>query len=325
MDNTNPSSTTSSFNSPTAPPPSSVKKNKIDKKKTFFLAGLILFMLVAIGAGLFAINNQQISLRGKAAFCNLGEVGKEGGWVSVACGPAGPNDKSEPSNIYMMYNCKNCRAGGFQGNVDPRQSPDGKVGSYPSGAVHYQCPADPNNPFGKAQKWVDEGCQASPTSGGSTNPNFCGMQQVDKGGTFYSFWNVTNKACRPAQPQPTPTPPTVTPTIPIITPTPTIPGETPTPTPTRTPTPTPTATNTPTPTRTPTPTGTLTPTPTGTLTPTSTPTTGPSATPTEVILAQSTPTPSGTVAPTIPSAGSSAGVFFMAVAGVILATLLFVF
>lgn len=318
MDPSNPTSNSfPTLSSPPSGPPSpsptqQPEKGKINRR-TFVLVALIIFMVGAIGVGLYLINEQQISLRGKAAFCNIGEVGKEGGWVPVACGPGGPNDKSQPDNIWMMYNCKNCRAGGFQGNVDPRQGP---LGKYPSeGAVHYQCPADPNNPFGKSQQWVDQGCQANPQAGrGSTDVNFCGMQQIDRNGTFYSFWNVTNKACRPAVP-PAPQP-SATPTN---TPTPT---KTPTPTLSITPTNTPTVTPSVTPTKTPTPTGTLTPTPTGTLTPTVTPT------PTEVILAKSTPTPTGqlpTQAPTIPSAGSQSGIFFMVTAGLILMTLLFVF
>lgn len=368
MDTQNPSSTSFSPTVPPStnvPPPGSKPKTKLKRSvnRTFFLISLIVFMIGAIGVGLYLVNQQQIS-RGKAAFCNLSGVGDEGGgWHSVACGPARPNDKSAPDNIWMMYNCKNCRAGGFSGNVDPRQGP---IGKYPDGGgvVHYECPVDPNAPFSKSQDFVSNGCQQNPQAGrGSLNENFCGMQQVDKGGTFYSFWNVTNPACHPAAPPPAPT--VVTPTV--ITPTvitPTVPkcaeactgagqgncsqGQTcnsgkcaldtclisgttcdstkctpitPTVTPTASPSATPTLTVTPT--NTPTPTGTLTPTPTGTITPTITPS------PTEVILAQSTPTPTGTITPTavptIVSAGSSAGSFFMAAAGIILITLMFVF
>ena len=71
------------------------------------------------------------------------------------------------------------------------------------------------------------------------------------------------------------------------------------------------------------------PNPTATRTPTTTSTVGPTAQPTEVALAQSATTPTGTVTPTsastLPSAGSSAGPFFMAITGMIVITLMFVF
>lgn len=122
-------------------------------------------------------------------------------------------------------------------------------------------------------------------------------------------------------PSPTPTDvPTPTPTLPPdVTPTE---GPTPTPTPVPTETPTPTLTSAPTPTATPPPGATNTPTPAATATPppgaTNTPT------PTETVVAQSQLTPT-TVAPTIPSAGSSSGVYFMVLSVILLAALLFVF
>lgn len=87
----------------------------------------------------------------------------------------------------------------------------------------------------------------------------------------------------------------------------------------------------------PTPTGTLTPTATPTETPTptpeeeitSTPTPtpteeeGPTATPTEIVVAEASPTEEAV--PTVPEAGTSAGVYFMVIAGIILITLMLVF
>lgn len=342
MDSPNP--TPNSFptlSSPPNGPPSSgpVKPSRKGgaNKRTFFLVLMIFFMLGAIGVGLYLINQQQ-SYTGKAAFCQLDPVGIEGGWVQTACGPEGPGGKSQPDNIWQQYNCRNCRAGGFVGNVDPRQGSLGQYLFLSTGVVRYKCPVDPNDPFGPNNRdsWFRNGCQENPEPGMIlVDENFCGMQQIDRNGTWYSYWNVTDKVCRPAAPPPPEQPPAPTtppqPPREVTGPKTEKPEESPTPTPTATLTPTPTITPSTTPTKTPTPTATNTPTPTGTLTPTPTGTLTPTVTPTptEVILAKSTPTPTGTLtptqAPTIPSAGSQSGVFFMITAGLILMTLLFVF
>lgn len=321
----NPNPPVSSQTSSAQQPPHTMKK-KINKK-TFLLLTLITLMIGGIAVGLYAIN-QQMSTQGRASVCTLDPVGQEGGWVNTSCGPAGPGDKAPDGFHYQRYNCNNCRSGGFTGNVDPRSGP---LGKYPndSQVVRYKCArtqANKADPI--VMEWYKRGCNVGvpgltkvEPGVGSVDEKFCGMQQIDRNGTFYSYWNLTNQACQQIViPTPTKPAPTKTPTPPTKTPTPTSPTKTPTPTTplsvTPTKTPTPTATNTPT------PTGTLTPTPTGTLTPTVTPT------PTEVILAQSTPAPTGvpvTQAPTIPSAGSPAGTVFMVTAGLILLTLLFVF
>ncbi len=95
-----------------------------------------------------------------------------------------------------------------------------------------------------------------------------------------------------------------------------------TPTPTLTPTPTSTGTPTPGPSATPTPTPTPTLTPTPTNGPTATP--GPSSTPTptETIVAQSA---TATPEPTLPSVGSSTGMYFMIVSSILVITLFLVF
>lgn len=100
------------------------------------------------------------------------------------------------------------------------------------------------------------------------------------------------------------------------------PTETPVPTETGTPTDTPVPTDT----QTPTPTPTETPAPTETSSPLATPTDTP--TPTEIVVAEVSPTEVPTAGPTsaeIPSAGSSSGVLFMIVSGVILVSLMLVF
>lgn len=94
----------------------------------------------------------------------------------------------------------------------------------------------------------------------------------------------------------------------------------------------------PSPTKTPTPLPTEIPSPTQglltlqqTLTPTEEPAVQPELSPTEIIVGQSQVTPeittttAPTEVPTVPPAGTSAGVFFIAVAGIILVTLMLVF
>lgn len=321
--------------------PSNRSKKKKINKKTIVLFGLILFMLASIGLGLSLIRQQQVAQGraaagkeptgkepgGKAPACTLGDPNQGGGWVTTACGPSGAGAPDDGAHFhYQRRNCKDCRAGGFTGNIDPRLGP---LGKYPSGGgvVRYKCPrTQANKADPVVMDWYNQGCNVGVPGFGSAEPgvgsvdeNFCGMQQIDKNGTFFSYWNLTNGACQAAYSQAAyysqatyysqsayavPSPTVITPTV--ITPTvitPTV----------ITPTVITPTVITPT---------TITPTVTG---PTLTPTNGPSATPTEVILAKSTPTSPVTQAPTIPSAGSQAGVFFMVTAGLILMTLLFVF
>lgn len=222
--NATPISTQNVAPSPAQPPQQQKRKSR---KILFLVIGFIL--VVGLGAGLYLIGQQQQE-RAEA---------HRTGWVSL---PVPNCTKQQGCANDWKFNCKDCDEAGFKpaNDINPKQCDKHTnqnkncTGHFPdNGTVRYKCAfksGGANTPGKTPQAWVDywfaNGCQTgSPgltskqNNQGKVDYDFCGMQQIDRGGSFYSYWDIRRETCKDVQPPPPP-PPVVQPT-PTFTPTPT--------------------------------------------------------------------------------------------------------
>ena len=345
MDNAIPNlpNLTASPPNPTEPP----EKKKRDFE-TVFLMIVIFILLIGVGIGIYLINRPQ-QVVPKAEWQKI-ETG-----LVVNC----DNDRCK-SQGGVPYNDNG--TGGFfnRGNTTidkwkcPYVSSDWKyTGSCqdqnPGANYRFQaavirfgcnsgisCSSAPTDECSKAQGIDKDSCEkingiakiTEKKQGSLTfSVNFCGAQQLDFApNAFNSVVDTRSSSCKaPVPPTPTNTStPTPKPGVPTATPTTAPPTGTPTSTPP------PGATSTPTSTSTPPPGATSTPTPAIIAQATATPTNTPTPTPTEIVVGQAQPTstPTGTpppAIPTTPAAGSSSGVWFMVLSGIIVVSIILVF
>lgn len=192
MDNISaPSSNATPLSPPSInPPPPPTESSSPQKKRPskFFIIFLIATLLIGVGVGGYLVQQQILKQRAHTT-----------GWVHLA-GPAGHPE--------WAYNCFNCDEGGFKGAINPKQRNQKGDGHYPdNGTTRYKCAYKPGTtPNSHSDYWFANGCQTgapgltSKQNTGKVDYNFCGMQQIDRGGTFYSYWDVRRETCKEEAP-----------------------------------------------------------------------------------------------------------------------------